>query len=202
MSCLYLCGVSDTNKSVDRAHTLQVDEKNAYIHKYVHCIYLGQSICPMFSPFFSPQGSYALVSYFSSRSRVMSRSCEGTLLSWTVRLTESRLSTCDGSRTAWAWWRMRGCTCSPMAHCIYQRWRAEEETNQMKGSISASLRTNMVQSWARKPVLQSQVSVLQEMYQLRCFVTVCFHWHAVVAGRKSVSNSAFKQFLHKSCLVL
>lgn len=146
----------------------------------------------MFSPFFSPQGSYASASCFSSRSRVMSRSCGGTLLSWTVRLTESRPSTCDGSRTAWAWWRARGCTCSPMARCIYQRWRAEEETNQMRGSISASLRTDMVQSWARKPVLQSQVSVLQETYQLGCFQTVCFHRRAIVAGWKSVVNSAFK----------
>lgn len=111
------------------------------------------------SPFLSPQESCALASYSSSRSPVMSRSCGGTLLPWSVRLTESRPSTSDGSRTAWAWWRARGCTCSPTARCIYQRWRAEEETNQTKGSISASLRTNMVQSWARKPVLQSQVSV-------------------------------------------
>lgn len=61
--------------------------------------YWGQSIKAMFSPLF-PQVCYALASYFSSRSRAMSRSCGGTPLSWTVRRTASRPSTSDGSRTA------------------------------------------------------------------------------------------------------
>lgn len=50
-----------------------------------------------------------------------------------------------------------------MAPFIFQRWRAEEETNQMKGSISALHRTSMEQSWARKPVLQSQVSIMLDL---------------------------------------
>lgn len=90
----------------------------------------------------------------------MSSSCGERPLFWTVTPRESRPSMSDGSRTERKWQRTTASTCSPTAPFIFPRSRAEEETNQTKGFISASLRTNTAQSWARKPVLQSQVSNL------------------------------------------
>lgn len=107
-------------------------------------------------------------------------SCGERPSSWTVMRRERRPSMSDGSRTAQKWQRMTKCTCSPTAPFTFRRWRAEEETNQMKGFISASLRTNMVRSWARKPVLQSQVSIAFNIYFERIFKVFCPRGHLVV----------------------
>lgn len=80
-----------------------------------------------------------------------------------------------------------------MAPFIFRRWRAEEETNQMKGSISALLRIRMVQSWARRLVLQSQVSITPKSRHFkRCIISllgVAFE-AALVAERET--NKVFK----------
>lgn len=76
----------------------------------------------------------------------MSPSCGKKQLFWTVRRVERHPSMSNGSRAEYKSRRMSGCTCSPTAPFLFQRWRAEEETNQMKGFISALLRTSMEQS--------------------------------------------------------
>lgn len=91
-------------------------------------------------------------------------SCGERPSSWIVMRRERRPSMSDGSRTAQKWQRLTECTCSPTAPFIFQRWKADEGTNQMKAFISALLRTNTVQSWAKKPVLQSQVSIVLNIY--------------------------------------
>lgn len=64
---------------------------------------------------------YALVSYFSSRSPMMSSSCGERRLFWTAMRRESRPSMSDGSRTEREWQRTAECTCSPTAPFTFQR---------------------------------------------------------------------------------
>lgn len=94
----------------------------------------------------------------------------------------------DGSRTAQKWQRMSECTGSPTAPFIFQRWRADEETNQMKGFISALLRTNMAQSWARKAVLQSQVRIALNIY-LKEFWRFQSRWLSCFRGQNDERES-------------
>ena len=105
-----------------------------------------------------PQVFCVLVSYRSSQSPVISLSYQRVLLFWTAWLTGSPQSLWSGLKTEYLWKQANMHSSCPTDPCTYRPWRTTGGTL-TKGSISASLRTNMELYSAKDHTWPSRVSM-------------------------------------------